>query len=259
MPEPSRVERLRAAVSRIDETPRLVTLARAARRRLPGDEQYGDPLSLAGDEPPQVVARVLSEAGEARPSALRELGMSALQVWQSLGEAQGRGAGEQDLAIVFTDLVEFSTWALEVGDEPALELLRNVGMAIEPCVRACDGRVVKRIGDGMMAVFEDPAAAVQAAHRAVDAAAGVEVEGYTPRLRAGVHVGRPRALGGDYYGVAVNVAARIAAAAGPGEVLVSDVVRDRLDGEQVSVKRKWRFKGKGAPRELRVYLAEPVG
>lgn len=253
-----RSARLRAAAARLDGTANLVGLARALRRRLPGDHRYGDPLSLAGDEPPQVIARALAETVDERPSALRELGMSALQVWQALGEAQGRGAGEREVAILFTDLVEFSAWALDAGDEHALELLRKVGAKVEPCVRAGDGRVVKRLGDGLMAVFDDPAAAVEAAHRAVAATEGIEVAGFTPRLRAGVHVGRPRPLGGDFFGVAVNVAARIAAAAGPGEVLVSDAVRGRLDAERVNVRRKWRFKGKGAPKELRVYTAEPV-
>jgi adenylate cyclase len=67
-------------------------------------------------------------------------------------------------------------------------------------------------------------------------------------------VGRPRKLGGDYFGVDVNIAARVAAAAGPGEVLVSDAARDRLEGE-VDLRRRWRFSAKGAPKDLRVYLA----
>ena len=79
-----------------------------------------------------------------------------------------------------------------------------------------------------MAVFEDPAAAVQAGCEA----AGAAGELHAPGLRAGVHLGRPRKLGGDYFGVDVNVAARVAAAAGGGEVLVSDAVRDRLDPER---------------------------
>jgi adenylate cyclase len=59
----------------------------------------------------------------------------------------------------------------------------------------------------------------------------IEVAGHVPRLRAGVHVGRPRRLGGDYFGVDVNTAARIASAAGPPEVLISDAVHDRLSDD----------------------------
>ena len=80
---------------------------------------------------------------------------------------------------------------------------------------------------------------------------------YEPGLRAGVHVGRPRRLGGDYFGVDVNVAARVAAAAGGGEVLVSDAVRDRLDPDQVSTRRRWRFRQKGTPKGLQAFVAEP--
>jgi adenylate cyclase len=245
------------AIRRWDSAGALVTLTRAGRRRLPGDDRYGDPLSLAGDEPPQLLGRRLGALVEARPSAMREVGMGALQVWQAMSEAQGRGVGDRDVAILFTDLVDFSEWALGAGDDAALELLRQVGKAVEQPVAAHEGRVVKRLGDGLMAAFEDPAAAVQAACEATSAVGRLEVEGYRPGLRAGVHVGRPRRLGGDYFGVDVNVAARVAAAAGAGEVLVSGEVRKRLDPDEMATRRRWRFKSKGAPKGLQAYAAEP--
>ena len=74
-----------------------------------------------------------------------------------------------------------------------------------------------------------------------------------------MHLGRPRKLGGDYFGVDVNVAARVAAAAGGGEVLVSDAVRDRLDPDEISTRRRWRFKPKGAPKGLQAFVAETSG
>jgi adenylate cyclase len=247
------------ALRRLDSREALVALARAGRRRLPGDDRYGDPLSLSGDEAPQLIGRGISAMTEQRPSAMRELGMSALQVWQSLSEAQGRGHGDEDVAILFTDLVDFSEWVLDAGDTNALELLRRVGLAVESPVKAHRGRVVKRLGDGLMAVFDDPAAAVQAAYDASRGVRQVQVDGYSPQLRAGVHVGRPRKLGGDYFGVDVNVAARVAAAAGPGEVLISSTVRDRLDPGEISTRRRWRFKQKGTPKGLQAYVAEPAG
>ena len=249
---PGRISRMVAALRRLDSGERLIALARAGRRRLPGDHSYGDPLSLSGDEAPQVIGRGLSALAEERPSALRELGMGALQVWQSLSEAQGRGHGDRDVAILFTDLVDFSDWVLEAGDERAVKLVRDVGTAVEGAVRAHGGRVVKRLGDGVMAVFEDPAAAVQAGCEAAGAAGAL----HEPGLRAGVHLGRPRKLGGDYFGVDVNVAARVAAAAGGGEVLVSDTVREQLDPEEIATRRRWRFKPKGAPKGLQAYVAE---
>ena len=64
-----------------------------------------------------MLGRRLSALTAEQPGALREVGMSALQVWQGLSEAQGRGRGDRELAIVFTDLADFSTWALDAGDD----------------------------------------------------------------------------------------------------------------------------------------------
>ena len=112
-----------------------------------------------------------------------------------------------------------------------LELLREVGAAVEVAIAAHEGRIVKRLGDGLMATFLSGDAAVQAALDAQDAVRGIEIEGYTPRMRAGLHWGRPRKLGGDYLGVDVNVAARVAAAAKAEQVLVSDALLAQIDLE----------------------------
>ena len=157
------------------------------------------------------------------------------------------------MAILFTDLVEFSAWALEAGDETRAGPAAQVGDAVEGSVRDRGGKVVKRLGDGLMAAFSDPGDAVHAACRAQAELAAVEVDGYRPELRGGVHVGRPRKMGGDYLGVDVNIAARLAEGASGGEVLVSEVVCEKLDGEEYDVSRKRRFRAKGAPKDLQVY------
>jgi adenylate cyclase len=247
-----------ARVAKTDASPRFLKVAKWMRQQLPGDAELGDALSTAGDEPSLLIARRLNDLGAERPSATRELGLGALQVWQALSEAQGRGRGQREVTIMFTDLVEFSAWALEVGDDPALNLLRRVGTCEEEAVTANDGRVVKRLGDGMMAVFNDPADAVAAAHEARDNVKSIQVDGYDPQIRAGVHLGRPRKVGGDYLGVDVNVAARVASGAKAGEVLVSGAVCNRLDQTAFTLKRKRRFKAKGAPKELEVFSVEPA-
>jgi hypothetical protein len=56
-------------------------------------------------------------------------------VWQAVSEAQGRGRGDEPLAILFTDLVGFSDWALHAGDDAALELLRTVGRTVDPVIK----------------------------------------------------------------------------------------------------------------------------
>jgi adenylate cyclase len=249
-----RGRRLAEMLKRADADPRLQRLARAMRGRLPGDALYGDPLSVAGDDPAGVLGRRLAALSAQRPSALRELGFGALQVWQTVSEAQGRGHGDRELAILFTDLVGFSSWALDAGDTLAVDLLRQVGQGLEPVIAEEGGRVVKRLGDGLMAVFNDAGGALEAACRGQEALRSIDVEGYRPAMRAGVHVGRPRKLGGDYFGVDVNIAARVAAAAGAGDVLVSEAARERLD-DGVALRRRWRFSAKGAPKDLRVYAA----
>src|SRR3954451_11393736 len=238
-----------ARVAKADSSERFLKIAQWMRKQLPGDSELGDALSLSGDKPSLVLARRLSELGAQRPSATRELGLGALQVFQALSEAQGRGRGDKELAIVFTDLVDFSSWALEAGDDPALELLRRVGACEDAAVNGNNGRVVKHLGDGMMAVFGDAADAVTAAQQAVSDTQEIEVNGYRPSLRVGIHLGKPRKLGADYLGVDVNVAARVAEAAKGGEILVSAPACDKLDENGFQLKRK-RFKAKGAPKDL---------
>jgi adenylate cyclase len=253
------MRRVAAALGRADSRPGLVRGTKALRKLLPGDPEHGDPLSVAGNEPSDLIGQRIAQATSKRPSALREVGFGALQMWQALSEAQGRGRGNKEMAIVFTDLVEFSDWALEVGDTKAVDLLRKVGKQVEPPLESSGGTIVKRLGDGLMVVFDDPADALAATCAASGALDGIEVDGYRPELRAGMHLGKPRALGGDYFGVDVNIAARVAAAAGPGEVLVSDTARRRLEDEGVELRRKWRFQAKGAPKDLKVYAAKLDG
>lgn len=95
---------------------------------------------------------------------------------------------------MFTDLVGFSAWALRAGDAVALELLREVGIAVEEPILDQRGRIVKRLGDGVMATFLDARNAVDAALDAQAAVDRIEIEGWHPRMRAGC-IGVRRAAG----------------------------------------------------------------
>jgi adenylate cyclase len=257
LPEPApdvqdRVSRVRNTAIRIDSQPGLLAAARRLRRNLPGDEKFGDPLSTAGITPVETLARGVSALQPERESFVQEIGLAGLQIWQSLSEATGRGRGDQPLALLFTDLVGFSSWALKAGDAATLELLRQVGTAQEKAIIARDGQIVKRLGDGLMASFLSAQHAVEAALEAQDAVAQVDVDGYRPRMRTGVHWGRPRKLGGDLLGVDVNIAARVGDAAKAGELLVSDAAVELLDGEQLKIGRPRRLRADGAPRAMHV-------
>jgi adenylate cyclase len=252
-----RLARIREAAVQADTAPQLLAAARWLRKRLPGDDRFGDQLSTAGDEPPAVLARRVSALQKnQRPSVAHELGLGALQVWQGLSEAAGRGRGTEEVALLFTDLVGFSSWALEVGDETAVELLRVVGDAIDTAIADHDGAVVKHLGDGAMAVFENSNDAVAAALDARDGMQEIDVAGHQPRLRSGIHSGKPRKLGGDYLGVDVNIAARVVDAAKPQQVLVSEVSCRTLDEELYDVAKAKKLKAAGTPKEFRVSQVE---
>lgn len=78
----------------------------------------------------------------------------------------------------------------------------------------------------------------------------IEVAGFRPRMRAGVHWGCLRKLGGDYLGVDVNIAAPVAEAAKAGEVIVSDAVAERIDTVALRTGRSKRLRADGAPRQM---------
>jgi adenylate cyclase len=256
-PPPPGGSELAARVRDVDERAWLVRAAQGLRRRLPGDDRYGDTLSTSGDLAREQLARRVAELNSERSSASREFVLGALQVWQSLSESTGRGRGEREVTILFTDLVGFSSWALEAQDDSLVRLLRAVTDAVEGELRAHRGRVVKRLGDGTMAVFADADDAVAGAFAAHEALDGVTIDGYQPKMRVGMHTGRPRKMGDDFLGVDVNIAARVAQAAGADEVLVSEATLERIESEAVTAKRKRFFRAKGAPKDLKVHAVTP--
>jgi adenylate cyclase len=256
--EGGRLGRLLAGARRLNRHPTLVGGARRARRRVLGDEELLDRLSPVRGRASDVAVRELYALRSEEPGVLGEVGLTVLQAWQRLAESQGRGRGEVDVAVLFTDLAGFSSWALEAGDELAIRLLRLVSEAIEPPIVERRGEVVKRLGDGLMGAFRDACSATEAAFDAHQRTASIEVNGYRPRLRTGIHLGRPRKIGGDYLGVDVNIAARLAEAADANEILVSERTLTAV-GEGQLLARRRRFSAPGTPAGLRVYAVRRAG
>jgi adenylate cyclase len=252
-PKQGPARRFAAAVRRLNRHPQLVQATKRTRERAMGGDEFVDLLSTARGRPADLAAQHLVTARGEAPGLLGELGLTALQAWQRLSESQDRGHGKVDVAVLFTDLVGFSSWALEAGDRSAIRLLREFTEAVEPPILERRGEVVKRLGDGVMAAFWDAPSAAEAAFAAAERTAAIEVDGYRPRLRTGIHLGRPRKIGGDYFGVDVNIAARLAEAAKPGEILVSDRALDTLDPATVAAKKR-RFSAKGAPPDLTAHV-----
>ncbi|WP_068006268.1 adenylate/guanylate cyclase domain-containing protein [Nocardia pseudobrasiliensis] len=247
------------------QRPDLIGAIRKARQNLPGDPAFGDPLSLSGPGGPRAVARAADKLVGDSPSAAREIGLGALQVWQAMLERVGRGKGAQQVTVMFTDLVAFSNWSLSAGDEATLELLRRVAKAIEPPIVERGGQVIKRMGDGVMAVFTSPDRAIRAAVAAKENLTRVEVQGYRPQMRLGLHTGSPRELGGDWLGLDVTIAARVMEAGGNGNTMLSEATLQALNpetlGELGYAARPYRrsfFAAplSGVPEDLRIFRLE---
>jgi class 3 adenylate cyclase len=216
-----------------NRNPNIISAIRRARRALPGDPEFGDPLSAAGDSGPQAAARAADRLMPDRDAATREVSLATLQLWQAITERVSGRPANAEVTLVFTDLVSFSEWALQAGDDATLRLLRRVAQVSEPPMLDSGGQIVKRMGDGMMAVFTEPATAVRATVEALAAVKTVEVDGYTPRMRAGIHTGRPQRIGSDWLGVDVNVAARVMERATRGGLIVSGQTLEKISVEDL--------------------------
>jgi adenylate cyclase len=249
------LKRFANAARRLNRHPTLVAPARRTREWVMGGNQIAERLVTALGRPADLAAHQAAALGTESRGLLGELGLMTRHAWQRVAESQGRGRGVVDVAVLFTDLVGYSEWALESGDELAIRLLGAVREAIEPPIVEREGEVVKWLGDGLMAVFEDAPSAVEAAFDARERAASFEVDGFRPRLKTGIHLGRPRKIGGDYFGVDVNIAARLLEAAKPDEILVSDRTLRALDPATVTATKR-RFSAMGVPADLGAHVVE---
>lgn len=187
-----------------------------------------------------------------------DLASAGRQAWETVSGWLGRTDGTIEMTLLFTELCGFSRWALEVGDERALELLRQVATVVEPCIATHGGKLVKRLGHGHMAAFPEPETALAgglAMHQAVKRLPDAQLE-----LRSGLHCGRPHRVGGDYLGADVNIAARLSEGAKPGEILVSGELLASIGEEQrqrLRIRRRRAFRAKGAPPGLEVFCVGP--
>jgi adenylate cyclase len=124
---------------------------------------------------------------------------------------------------LFMDLVGFSALTAERGDDRAADVALRLYARVRRLLPLHRGEEIKTIGDAMMVRCEDPREGVELGLKISEEIAG---EDALPPLRIGVHTGSAVYRDGDWYGSAVNVAARLCSAAGGGEVLVSEAARD---------------------------------
>jgi class 3 adenylate cyclase len=150
--------------------------------------------------------------------------------------------------VLFTDIVDSTRTAAEFGDRRWREVLEGHHRDVRAALARFSGREVKSIGDGFLATFDGPARAVRCARAIAGASdpAGI-------RVRAGLHAGECEVMGDDIGGIAVHIAARVSALAGPGEVLVSRTVKDLVAGSGIEFDDRGEHTLKGVPDLWRLH------
>jgi len=164
-------------------------------------------------------------------------------------------------AIAFTDIVGFTEFTALRGDEAALGLLATQDRVVQETI-AGHGRIVKNLGDGLMLWFDDACAAVRSALALQERFESETIGDDLPLwVRIGIHFGHPVRRGQDLIGHDVNVAARIADLAAPGEVLVSEACTNRVAGmlPDVYFVEIGPTVMKGIPEPIALYRAVQIG
>jgi class 3 adenylate cyclase len=199
-----------AAVAWTDELERL--LPSPERIELPG----ADHLPWLGDSAPIAEAIADFTLGHHRREPLRRMVATVL----------------------FTDIVDSTKRAVELGDHEWRSLLLRHNSLVRSVLERHQGREIKTLGDGFLSLFSTPGRGVRCAQEIVEAMPSIGLE-----VRAGLHSGEVELMElTDVGGITVHVAARVGARAGPGEVLVTKTVKDLLAGDPLG------FRSRGAPR-----------
>ena len=153
--------------------------------------------------------------------------------------------------VMFTDIVRSTERAAELGDARWRELLSTYYAALRKELTAFRGREVNTAGDGLLATFDGP-------NRAIRCACSVR-ERLRPlglQVRSGLHTGECELIGDDVGGIAVHIAARVAATAEPDQVLVSSTVRDLVAGSGLRFDDRGMHALKGVPDQWRLFLVQ---
>jgi class 3 adenylate cyclase len=153
--------------------------------------------------------------------------------------------------VLFTDIVDSTVRAAQLGDRQWRAVLDGFDVNVGRLLGRHDGLLVKTTGDGVLARFDSPAHAVRCALALVSSAKDSGLQ-----LRAGLHAGEVELRGDDIGGLAVHIASRVSAMAGPEEVLVTGTVRDLVVGSGIVFDDRGRHNLKGVPDEWQVLAVE---
>ncbi len=153
--------------------------------------------------------------------------------------------------VMFTDIVGSTERAVEMGDRQWRELLNNFYAAVRKELAVFRGREVNTGGDSLFATFDGPARAIRCACSLRE-----RVRSLGLQVRTGLHTGECELIGDDVGGIAVHIGARVAAMAGPDEVLVSSTVKDLVAGSGLRFADQVTHSLKGVPGEWRLYAVQ---
>ena len=152
--------------------------------------------------------------------------------------------------VMFTDLVESTARAAQLGDHRWRELLVSLQETIRAELGRFRGTEVKTIGDGFLATFDGPVRAVKCGRAIVDKVRSLGMD-----VRVGLHTGEVEIMGEDIGGIAVHIAARVGALAAAGEVLVSETVKGIVAGSGLVFTDRGDHELKGVPDRWRLFAA----
>ena len=150
--------------------------------------------------------------------------------------------------ILFTDIVGSTQRAAALGDDRWHALLDNHDNVVRHELERFRGSEVNTVGDGFVAMFISPSVAIDCADAIVDAVRPLGIE-----VRVGIHAGEVEVRGDDIAGMAVHIGARVAALAGPSEVLVSSTVREIVTGSRRQFAERGEYELKGVPGRWHVH------
>jgi class 3 adenylate cyclase/pimeloyl-ACP methyl ester carboxylesterase len=200
-------------------------------------------------------AKFVEVPGEDYGFAVGNVDVVIDEVEEFLTGTRHHPAGDRVLStILFTDIVESTARAVELGDTRWRELLEAHEVIAEREVASFGGIVADFAGDGLLASFDGPARAVRCAF-----ALRHDLRKLGLEMRAGLHTGEVERRGDRVAGTGVHIASRIVSLAGPGEVLVSRTVRDLVAGSGLQFIDRGTHALKGIPDEWRVLAATEVG
>ena len=165
---------------------------------------------------------------------------------------QQDGSGRFLTTILFVDIVGSTELASSIGDAAWQGLLSRYYATVRDRLRRFGGREIDTAGDGLFAAFNAPADGIRCASAIRDAATEL---GLT--TRAGLHMGEAQTIDGKVGGIAVHIGARIAAMAGPGEVLASSTIKELVEGSGLQFEDRGEATLKGVPGQWRLYVALP--